>query len=348
MNADAKLDLWIKNGLNVLFVGKHGTGKTSMVKEAFTKNNLKWKYYSASTMDPWVDFIGCPKETTENINGKDVSCLKLIKPREWASGEVEAVFFDEYNRAPKKVRNAVMELIQFKSINGEKFPNLKIIWAAINPNDDEQNNYDVEALDPAQEDRFHIKVNIAYEPNGDYFRSKYGEKEAKVALEWWKELTDDIKNLVSPRRLEYALMLRAMNLDIRDALPKESNANKLINALKNGSMKERLETLYLEKNVTEGKTFMYNENNFSSALTYIKADENLRKFFIPLMPPEKIAALMHSDEDLRNHILENSDDIPEYKSVVKEVLDAGTNKRLSQLLRLNLTENPDFAEKLAS
>jgi hypothetical protein len=29
-------------------------------------------------------------------------------------------------------------------------------------------------------------------------------------------------------------------------------------------------------------------------------------------------------------------------------LDAGTNKRLSQLLRLNLTENPDFAEKLAS
>lgn len=28
-----------------------------------------------------------------------------------------------------------MELIQFKSINGKKFNNLKVIWAAINPDD---------------------------------------------------------------------------------------------------------------------------------------------------------------------------------------------------------------------
>ena len=43
---------------------------------------------------------------------------------------------DEFSRAHKKVRNAVMELIQFKSINGRKFKNLKIVWAAINPDDD--------------------------------------------------------------------------------------------------------------------------------------------------------------------------------------------------------------------
>ena len=41
--------------------------------------------------------------------------------------------FDELNRAKPKVRNAVMELIQFRSINGIKFNNLRMIWAAINP-----------------------------------------------------------------------------------------------------------------------------------------------------------------------------------------------------------------------
>ena len=60
-------DFWIENNLNVLLRGKHGVGKTAMVVDAFERNNLKYKYFSASTMDPWVDFIGVPKEKTDDM-----------------------------------------------------------------------------------------------------------------------------------------------------------------------------------------------------------------------------------------------------------------------------------------
>ena len=74
-----KLDFWLKKNKNVLLIGNHGVGKTSIVMDGFERNGI---------------------------------------------------FMDEYNRTNPKVRNALMELIQFKSINGRKFPNLKVVWAA--------------------------------------------------------------------------------------------------------------------------------------------------------------------------------------------------------------------------
>lgn len=139
-NIDHILAHAVENKMNILLKGAHGVGKTAMVKAAFDAAGLKWKYYSAATMDPWVDFIGVPKEKVDEHGN---AYLDLVRPRDLAADDVEAIFFDELNRAPKKVRNAVMELIQFKSINGKKFNNLKIVWAAINP-DDEDGTYDVE------------------------------------------------------------------------------------------------------------------------------------------------------------------------------------------------------------
>src|SRR5436190_1168224 len=112
------LDFWLQHGYNVLFEGRHGVGKTAVVKECFERNNLKWKYFSAATMDPWCDFIGIPK-TVKNDGGEDI--LKYVLPPDFADDSVEALFFDEFNRSHKKVRDAVMELIQFKSINGRPF-----------------------------------------------------------------------------------------------------------------------------------------------------------------------------------------------------------------------------------
>src|SRR5574339_183824 len=99
MSLDKKLDFWIKNNYNVLFKGKHGVGKTTSVLEAFNKSGLKWMYFSASTMDPFCDFVGIPKEVKDE-NGN--SYLDLIRPRQFQNDEVEALFFDEFNRAPKK------------------------------------------------------------------------------------------------------------------------------------------------------------------------------------------------------------------------------------------------------
>jgi len=196
---------------NVLLSGKHGVGKTAVIKKIFTERyGNNWLYFSASTMDPWVDFVGIPKEVSDEKG----HFLELVKPKCLRDNTVRAIFFDEFNRAAKKVKNAVMELMQFKSINGHKFDNLEMIWAAINPQD-EQETYDVERIDPAQLDRFQVHIDIPYSPEISYFAEKYG-KAGENAVRWWKKLTPENKEMVSPRRLDYALNLIQNNFPVAD------------------------------------------------------------------------------------------------------------------------------------
>lgn len=224
---EKKFDFWVQHNMNVLLVGEHGIGKTEMVKAAFERNNLKWRYFSAATMDPWVDFVGVPKEKVGE-NGE--SYLDLIRPLEFQDGSVEILFFDEFNRAPGKVRNAVMELLQFKSVNGRKFPNLRAVWAAINPYDEEE-TYDVDRLDPAQEDRFHVKFQLPSTPCKQYFRDKYGTTLGERAVEWWNRLPDECKKITSPRRLDYCMDYYTKGGDVTDVLDKQTRPTVLVKHL---------------------------------------------------------------------------------------------------------------------
>jgi hypothetical protein len=285
MESDLKFKFWIDNNLNVLLMGKAGTGKTSMVKSAFDAAGLKWKYFSASTMDPWVDFIGIPKEKT--VNG--VSVLDLVRPIEFAFDDVEAIFMDEYNRAHKKVRNAVMELIQFKSINGKEFKNLRMVWAAINPDDDSDQVYDVEKLDPAQKDRFHVQMTVPYKPSKKYFISKYGSNIATAAVEWWNELPD--KNLVTPRRLDYALEVLQKDGDARDILDSKTNVSKLIETIQNGPFKERMDTIANTKSMEACAAFINKPNNFASAQKFFETSDATSALFAQCLSDENIMAL---------------------------------------------------------
>ena len=187
------------NNLNVMLQGEHGVGKTSIITSVLEQKGIKFHYFSASTMDPWVDFAGVPSpQKTES--GESV--IRLIRP-EHITQDTEAFVFDEFNRSHPKIRNAVMELIQKKSINGRKFDKLRFVWAAINPADHE-NSYDVEEVDPAQMDRFQIQASLPYEPCVNYFESNYGIT-GKDAVEWWNNLPVADKKQISPRRLDEAV-----------------------------------------------------------------------------------------------------------------------------------------------
>ena len=324
MNIDANIDFWIKNHYNVLFRGKHGVGKTATILDAFGRHALKWQYFSASTMDPWVDFIGVPKERIDE-NGN--SYLDLVRPKHFQEDQVEAIFLDEFNRSSKKVRNAVMELIQFKSINGKKFNNLKIIWAAINPEDEDDVEYDVENLDPAQMDRFHVVVDFPYLPSVTYFRHKYGKEDADVAVGWWKELSKEGKDAVSPRRLDYTLDMYKKGGDIRFVLPKNVNIAKLLTELQSGPIAQHLKALFEEKDEKKTKEFLAVENNYAACVGALVKKEDYINYFVPLIPEEKVTALVAKYNKAADFVFSN---VKDFEPVIRSIATSKGNKKLAK------------------
>ena len=336
-----KLELYLENNINVLLIGKHGVGKTQVLKQVFDKAGLNWKYFSGSTLDPHINFIGVPKE----VDGK----LKLIRPVDFDEDNVEAIFVDEFGRSPREVRNAIMELIQFKAINGVKFPKLRVVWAATNPYDDEH-TYDVDQLDPAQKDRFPIQIDVPYELDEGYFNDKYGD--LAVACEWWRDLPEKIKLEVSPRRLDYALEIYKLNGDLRDVLPESSHVSKLINILNNGSIKDQIVQV-VRKN--SGRSWISNENNYSSAIEYIKKNKGRLDYFIPKLDSERLTSLLLSDSDVENYVTSNYIENKELQSVINPCLgniaktDSMKNQNIQQAIKNSIPKFvPTILEKIES
>jgi hypothetical protein len=243
--ADSKLDVWIQltkemnsdklqdmseirslipqadklydNGFNVLLIGLHGTGKTESIKRMCEERGLKMKYFSCSTLDPFTDLVGVPVPKDTRVDGEAVTDehgdtkqhLQMIRPRE--IDEADIIFFDELNRADAKTLNAVFEIVQFKSINGEKLPNLKVCWAAINPPDED---YDVDRLDKALLDRFDVYINIDPKPDVKYMAQYMPIQHAKVLYNWWNEHKKDVRSGVRDEKMDYISPRRLLKLGL--------------------------------------------------------------------------------------------------------------------------------------
>jgi len=204
--------------LNALLIGNHGVGKTQMLLEEAECQQLKLKYYSSATLDPWADLVGIPIPVDVTLNGSILNKqLHFIRPPDIEDAEI--LFFDELNRAHPKIMNAVLEAIQFHSINGNPLPCLKMVWAAINPPDD---IYSVNEMDPVLVDRFHVHLLVQAEPSISYYTKKAGIPQpiAKALVTWWQcDLDDNLRQMVSPRRLEYMGRNYSKGLDLRYLLP---------------------------------------------------------------------------------------------------------------------------------
>lgn len=310
------LAFWAENNFNVLFVGEHGIGKSAIIMEAFTsvfgEMNKNWLYFSGSTLDPWVDFVGTPKEKI--VEGESV--LSLVRPEIW-NNDIQAIFIDEFNRSHKKIRNATMELIQFKSINGKKFPNLKVVWVAINPHTEEE-TYSVEPLDPAQMDRFQIHVTLPYQPDIDFFIKKYDEK-GKLACEWWNGLSENLKKLVSPRRLEYGLQVHAANGDIRYVFDQRVGFKSFVDKLNSAGLDEEI------KKAIESFDDQPMQDLFNKYMTN-------KDFFVKINKPyilDKVVPKLNKEQiashfkDFNQKVFEKIAPQPEVQKVLKEVFAAG-------------------------
>lgn len=262
----AHLAQYLKLNYNVIFRGRHGVGKTAIIDGVFKDAGLKWMYFSASTLDPWVDFVGIPRVVTD-ANGREI--VRVVRPEFIEYDQVEAIFFDEFNRAPDKVINATMELLQFKRINGHQLKNLKVIWAAINP-EDEEDTYSVNKLDPAHIDRFQVQIDVPFKVDEEFFLAKY-PKVGKVFIDWWKDIATEIRYSVSPRRLDYAADAYQNGCRLEDFLPKESNVKKLRDMLKSMPFLEKIQAV---KSEAEAIEFLRDINNTTKMLEMIKSSES--------------------------------------------------------------------------
>lgn len=188
---------YMRNGFRLLLIGLHGTGKTESVIQIADEVGMKCKIFNCATLDPYTDLIGVPVPVKDD-DGGDI--LKMVRPT--ALAEAEIVFFDELNRAPQATQNAVFEIIQFGTINGEALPNLKTCWAAINPADDGQ--YLVEDIDPALIDRFDAYHELKPKVSVQYMSQFIDTKIAQALSAWWNDHNRERRgkdNYVSPRRL---------------------------------------------------------------------------------------------------------------------------------------------------
>lgn len=120
-----KLAYWIDHRLNILFRGRHGVGKTAFVQEAFERAGLRWRRFAAQR-------------------------FKLDEVFEDAS--VEALFFDDLDRTPRKVGSVVMDLVRNGS---ERLRELKVVWAAVNVAEDDFDELEQEPVEP-----FDVTVDV--------------------------------------------------------------------------------------------------------------------------------------------------------------------------------------------
>jgi len=179
--------------MNVMLIGLHGTGKTETVRQLAADMGYKIKAYSCATLDPFTDLVGVPVPQEEN--GRMV--LKMIRPVD--IDEAEIVFFDELNRARPEVQDAVLEIINNRTINGEPLPNLKCCWAAINP---PNGDYNVDELDPALMDRFDAYIEFTPRPSVAYMAQHMPKEVAQALKSWWDDHNKAKRETyISPRRL---------------------------------------------------------------------------------------------------------------------------------------------------
>ena len=140
---------------NIMIAGKHGIGKSVIVKKFFESKGKKVvTMFCSQAADPG-DIIGLPRFNEET--GKTEFALPWWFPTD---NTPVVLFLDELNRARPEILQVVMDLTLSRKLAGKNLPAGSQVISAINEGDE----YQLTDLDPALVSRFNV-YNFVPTPN---------------------------------------------------------------------------------------------------------------------------------------------------------------------------------------
>lgn len=109
---------------NIMIFGRRGSGKTEIAKQQIKKAGAKEVYINLSVLER-VDLGGYPDFSKVDVSRRFVDFLLPRFYEPMLEGETHVVaLLDEVDKAAPELWAPLLELTQFKSINGRELPNL--------------------------------------------------------------------------------------------------------------------------------------------------------------------------------------------------------------------------------
>lgn len=208
---------------NPLFVSAPGLGKSSKCQAYANQLGIPFIDIRAAYREA-PDMIGFP--TVEIINGRQVT--KHHTPSTWPSEGRGIVLLEEPNRGTSSVMNCFMQLLTDRKIDEYTLPEGWIIVGCINP---ENEQYDVNTMDPALKDRFEIfQVDYSREDFLTYMKHSNWDNSVINFVEtntWKYALPEEISKTngakyISPRTLS------KLNAALKAGLPDDKNFEHIV------------------------------------------------------------------------------------------------------------------------
>lgn len=237
----------IKRGVNLHLVGDQGIGKSAYIEALAQPGNgvvdegIRVVTLDAGQLSP--EDLGVPVPVTvKSDDGEERSFLEFLVYEHFVDPTPFVLVLDEFSRASIRTKNALMEIIQQRTLCGIPIPGLRCTIALDNPSGSvipssaqgkegdavQAANalmYSVGAIDLAQATRFPMIVSLRSTdiPWNEYLHEKYGDVAAPF-IDWWFGNLDTAQRILcAPRTLEQMIQLHMDGLDIEMAIPMVGN-----------------------------------------------------------------------------------------------------------------------------
>lgn len=110
----------LRTGGNLLVLGQAGIGKTECAMQAIAEAGMNPIYINLSVLE-YPDLVGLQTIVTDMKGRKhvDYACPKFLPLKEGSVPSRNVIIFDEVDKAKCELQNPLLELLQFRTINGQ-------------------------------------------------------------------------------------------------------------------------------------------------------------------------------------------------------------------------------------